>query len=167
MSHLLGEIRRFTTGQIPHGWIACDGTMLSIIEHQPLFSLLGWRFGGDGWTTFRLPTLAASPSELEFAIATNGIYPTRDEPMIEDAYVGEIRLFSGAFPPAGWVPCDGRKLPVAEPWLQLFEVIGRRWGGDDHRFAIPDLRGDEPNVVDHAGNLTFIIATVGRPSEAA
>ena len=56
---------------------------------------------------------------------------------------------------------------MAEPWLGLFEVIGRRWGGDEERFAVPDLRGAEPNVPDHAGNLTFIIATVGRAPEAA
>jgi microcystin-dependent protein len=166
MSHLLGEIRRFASGRIPEGWIACDGTALRIAEHQPLFSLLGWRFGGDGWTTFRIPTLASTQTPLDFAIAADGIYPTRDDPMLEDAYVGEIRLFGGAFPPAGWLPCDGRKLPVAEPWLALFEAIGRRWGGDDERFAVPDLRGSEP-VPGHLGNLTFIIATAGRLTETA
>jgi microcystin-dependent protein len=166
MSHLLGEIRRFAADQIPDGWIACDGKVLSIAEHQPLFSLLGWRFGGDGWTTFRIPTLTSAPSPLEFAIAADGIYPTRDDPMLEDAYIGEIRLFSGVFPPAGWLPCDGRKLPMSDPWLALFAVIGRRWGGDEDGFSLPDLREIEP-VPGHLGSLSFIIATAGRPSEAA
>jgi microcystin-dependent protein len=168
MSHLLGEIRRFAGGQIPDGWLACDGRSLPIAEHQPLFSLVGWRFGGDGWTTFRLPTLPATILPLEHGIASSGIYPTRDDPMLEDAYVGEIRLFGGAFPPAGWLPCDGRKLPIAEPFLELYDVIGEQWGGDDGRFAVPDLRGEEQQLASGTvGNLTYIIATAGKRPEAS
>jgi microcystin-dependent protein len=167
VSHLLGEVRRFARGSMTEDWILCDGSLLPIAEHQPLFSLLGWRFGGDGWTTFRLPVLSPQAEPIDFGIAINGLYPTRDEPMLLDAYVGEIRLFGGAFPPAGWLPCDGRRLPIAEPWLELYEVIGNKWGGDDGRFALPDLRGaEELSAAGTVGNLTYIIATAGRRSEA-
>ncbi len=89
MAQLLGEIRRFAVGTLPSDWVACDGSVLPITEHQPLFSLLGWRFGGDGWTTFRIPALRPTHGSLDYAIAVNGIYPTRDGTMIDDVYVGQ------------------------------------------------------------------------------
>jgi microcystin-dependent protein len=149
-------------------WIPCDGSLLSIAEHQPLFSLLGWRFGGDGWTTFRLPAISAPAVPIDYGIAVNGLYPTRDEPMLDDAFVGEIRLFGGPFPPAGWLPCDGRRLPITDPYLELYDVIGNKWGGDDGRFALPDLRKEEELLaLGTIGNLTYIIATAGRRPEAS
>jgi microcystin-dependent protein len=71
---LLAEIRLFAFGFTPAGWDPCDGRVLPIDQHQPLFSILGWRFGGDGWTTFALPDLQAeSPAEHIHAIATDGV----------------------------------------------------------------------------------------------
>ena len=29
-------------------------------------------------------------------------------------YVGEIRMFAGNFPPAGWLFCEGQLLPISE-----------------------------------------------------
>ena len=55
-SAYLGEIRAFAFGLVPDGWAACDGSMLQISEHCPLFSLLGTTFGGTG-TTFGIPDL--------------------------------------------------------------------------------------------------------------
>lgn len=41
----------------PVGFVKCDGAILSISQHQSLFSLLGSTFGGDGRTTFGIPNL--------------------------------------------------------------------------------------------------------------
>ena len=41
----------------PLGWSFCDGSMLSISEYEPLFTLIGTTYGGDGSTTFQLPDL--------------------------------------------------------------------------------------------------------------
>ena len=41
----------------PQGWMFCDGSLLPISQYQPLFSLLGTTYGGDGITTFGLPDL--------------------------------------------------------------------------------------------------------------
>jgi len=56
MSRFVGEIRAFAS-EVPEGWIACDGRLLRINQHLPLFSLLGASFGGDGETTFAVPDL--------------------------------------------------------------------------------------------------------------
>lgn len=59
-------------------------------------------------------------------------------------YIGEIRLFAGTFPPAGWAFCDGQLLPIAENDA-LFTLIGTTYGGDgESTFALPDLRSRVP-----------------------
>lgn len=61
--------------------------------------------------------------------------------MAED-FVGEIRMF--AVPPGGggWLPCDGRSLPIQNPYLSLYSLILTTYGGDGKTFfKLPDLRG--------------------------
>lgn len=53
----IGEIRLFTYNFIPDGWLACEGQILNINQYQPLFTVIGSRYGGDGQTTFKLPDL--------------------------------------------------------------------------------------------------------------
>jgi microcystin-dependent protein len=53
----LAEIRLFSFEFAPKGWAQCNGQLLSIAQNQPLFSLLGTTYGGDGQTTFALPDL--------------------------------------------------------------------------------------------------------------
>ncbi|KPV57334.1 tail collar protein [Paenibacillus sp. A3] len=53
----LGEIRLFAFNFAPEGWAFCDGQLLPINQNQPLFSLLGTTYGGNGTTTFALPDL--------------------------------------------------------------------------------------------------------------
>jgi microcystin-dependent protein len=38
-------------------WALCDGRLLQVNSHQPLYSLLGTAYGGDGINTFALPDL--------------------------------------------------------------------------------------------------------------
>ncbi|XID92878.1 phage tail protein [Paenibacillaceae bacterium WGS1546] len=65
-----------------------------------------------------------------------------------EAYIGEIRLFAGNYPPFKWVPCDGRLLEI-EKYMGLFSVIRFTYGGDGGtKFAVPDLTGRLPV---HAG----------------
>ena len=54
----IGEIRMFSYSRVPQGWLACDGSMQSIANHQTLFSLLGTTYGGNGVSTFQLPNLS-------------------------------------------------------------------------------------------------------------
>jgi microcystin-dependent protein len=72
-------------------------------------------------------------------------------------YVGEIRIFAGNFPPAGWMFCEGQLLPISE-YETLFNLIGTTYGGDGQStFALPDLRGRVPI---HSGN-GFTLAETG------
>lgn len=41
----------------PRGWAWCNGQLLTISQNTAMFSLLGTTYGGDGRTTFGLPSL--------------------------------------------------------------------------------------------------------------
>lgn len=53
----LGEIALFAGNFIPVGWAPADGQLLLINGNQPLFSLLGSQYGGDGAVDFALPDM--------------------------------------------------------------------------------------------------------------
>src|SRR5437762_11247153 len=53
----LSEIRIFSFNFAPKGWAMCNGQLLPINPNQPLFSLLGTTYGGNGQTTCALPNL--------------------------------------------------------------------------------------------------------------
>ena len=55
----ISEIRLMSFVFAPKGWALCDGQLLPINQNQPLFSLLGTTYGGDGRVNFALPDLRA------------------------------------------------------------------------------------------------------------
>ncbi len=58
-----------------------------------------------------------------------------------DPYIGEIRIFAGAFAPQDWQLCDGTLLQISAQQA-LYSLIGTTYGGDGvTTFAVPDLRG--------------------------
>ena len=57
MTPSVGEIRAFAGNYAPAGWHLCDGTILPIANNETLFALLGTKYGGDGSSTFALPSL--------------------------------------------------------------------------------------------------------------
>jgi microcystin-dependent protein len=57
MYQYLSEIRIFSFNYAPSGWTQCNGQLLAINTNQPLFSLIGTTYGGDGIRTFALPNL--------------------------------------------------------------------------------------------------------------
>lgn len=58
--------------------------------------------------------------------------------------LGEVRMLAVAQASAGWVPCDGRLLDVAD-YPAAGAAFGARWGGDGvTTFGVPDLRDRVP-----------------------
>jgi microcystin-dependent protein len=78
----IGEIRAFSFDFVPQGWALCNGALVSVMENQALFALIGPKYGGNGETDFALPKLADIPSEGQAAqtayyIAIAGTPPPR------------------------------------------------------------------------------------------
>jgi len=81
MDDYIGTITYFTTTYVPSGFLQCNGAILLTSEYAALFSLLYTRFGGNGSTTFALPTittkLTGSAQDIGWCICYNGLYPAR------------------------------------------------------------------------------------------
>ena len=76
---------------------------------------------------------------------------------MSNPYIGEIRIFAGNFPPAGWAMCDGQLLPISE-YDTLFNLIGTTYGGDgQNTFGMPDLRGRVPVHMGTKNGQTYVI----------
>lgn len=78
MDGFLGMVVILPYSYAPRGWARCDGQLLSIQQNSALFSLLGINFGGDGQNTFGLPKIAPMAPNLNYFIALEGIYPSRN-----------------------------------------------------------------------------------------
>jgi len=76
--YFLGEIHIFGFNYPPANFAPCNGALMPIMRNQALFSLLGTTYGGNGVSTFALPTLApVKPGGPFYFICINGTYPTR------------------------------------------------------------------------------------------
>jgi microcystin-dependent protein len=106
---------------------------------------------------------------LNFAVCTVGTWPTQDPPdpppppPIDDAYVGEVRMWALNFPPRGWMHCNGEALRVQD-YSGLFRVLRFNFGGRADRFNLPLIDGAVPI---HAGQGAGLTArTVGQQAGA-
>lgn len=71
-----------------------------------------------------------------------------------DAFVGEIRMFAGNFPPKGWAFCDGSLLPL-QRYTALFSLLGVMYGGDGKvTFQLPNFSGRVPVQYGQGPGLT-------------
>jgi microcystin-dependent protein len=70
------------------------------------------------------------------------------------AFIGEIKLFTGNFAPRGWAQTDGQIMAIAQN-TALFSLLGTTYGGDGQMtFALPDLRGRIPMHVGQGVGLS-------------
>lgn len=79
----LGEIDTFPYNFCPLNWAPLNGQLLSISQNTALFSLLGTTYGGDGKTTFALPTgkpvFTLTPgAPVIQCISLFGVFPPRN-----------------------------------------------------------------------------------------
>ncbi|VTR75758.1 phage tail protein [Cellulomonas hominis] len=120
-------------------WAATErphyGTAAQVAMHP---SALGPAGGGQPFSTMP-PHL-----RLCYAIALQGVFPSRDTDQALDSFLGEVRLFAGTFTPAGWARCDGQILAIQQQ-TALYALLGVQHGGDGtSTFALPDLRDRTP-----------------------
>jgi microcystin-dependent protein len=54
---MIGDIKLFAGDFAPNGWALCNGAILPIAEYQALFSVIGTKYGGNGFTDFMLPNI--------------------------------------------------------------------------------------------------------------
>ena len=78
----VGEVIVTGANFCPAGWEPMNGQLLPIAENETLFQLIGTTYGGDGETTFALPTakpvISATGASLTQCISLFGIFPSRN-----------------------------------------------------------------------------------------
>ncbi len=56
-----------------------------------------------------------------------------------------MKLLPYSFTPAGWLPCEGQELLIAD-YNSLFALLGTNYGGNGTTtFRLPDMRNAIPN----------------------
>jgi microcystin-dependent protein len=167
----MAMIHTFAGANSAFGASTCAGQMLAVAQDQPMFSILGTSYGGDGITHFELPNLrqrvaagggpqAWLPSavSLTYLIAAGGGAGPSEFPMI-----GALGLFGGNFAPAGWLVADGSMMALSQN-VPLFEAIGATFGGNgETTFQLPDLQG---RAVVGAGQGPSVAIALGQQVDA-
>jgi microcystin-dependent protein len=70
----VGQIM-LSASQTKANGVPADGQLLPISQYQPLFSLIGTTYGGNGTTNFALPNLGSvAPNHMTYTICVNGQY---------------------------------------------------------------------------------------------
>jgi microcystin-dependent protein len=63
---------------------------------------------------------------------------------MSEPFVGQIVTFGFGWAPIGYLPCDGRLMPISDNQV-LYAVLGTTYGGDGvQTFALPNLNGRIP-----------------------
>lgn len=92
---------------------------------------------------------------------------------MSEAYLGEIRMFAGNFPPKDWALCNGSILPI-QRYTALFSLLGTSFGGNGtSTFALPNLGdtvpmgtgsapGLSPRVIGETGGAAGVALNTGQ-----
>jgi len=68
------------------------------------------------------------------------------ESLDSNCALGGVRLFAGIVTPGGYKMARGQLLPINNDNSTLYQILGTKYGGNgETNFALPDLRGAEPN----------------------
>jgi len=131
------SLRAPTTGGTTENWLQCNGALVDIATYGELYDVVGTRFGGDGVTTFALPTVTA-PTGCIAIIATSA---SSVGPLI-----GQVMAIDWELVLLDWLECTGQRCDVYndDTYMLLMEVVGTTFGGDrELYFNVPTLSGPD------------------------
>lgn len=144
-SCIIGRVQLFAQETPVYGYILTNGQQLPITKHSWLFGYAGDRFGGDGVTTFGLPTIS-SPSGTSQQVCASNVNNWDIHDSVGMCYVSEVGYWATeqSSMPRNWFPTQstglaGNLMNVAQN-RDLFGLFGAAFGGDGKMvFALPFL----------------------------
>ena len=141
----------------PANLLECDGRSLSKNQFPMLSHLVGTLFGGDN-TNFKLPDLRSkAPAKCRYVIATKGNDPA--VPRDDLVFLGELMLLPFDVKSDRLRLCNGDLLPSQT--TDACGVLGKKFGGDNQRCALPNLRKAGPLNFDYYINMRGRLPTPG------
>ena len=88
--------------------------------------------------------ICLAAAALAIGVATSAAAAPAPPAPAAATYQGEVRAFGFNFCPRGWLPADGRNMPISQN-PALFSLLGTSFGGNGNTFFnLPDLRGRTP-----------------------
>ncbi|MDN4613103.1 tail fiber protein [Leifsonia sp. F6_8S_P_1B] len=155
----IGELRLTALNYVPPGWAICNGQTLPISQNEPLFALLGTRFGGDGQTTFNLPDLRGrvplGPDNVQYSLGQTGgeaAHTLTQQEMPAHGHALGVATTASAASPAGAVlaqPGKAAYAATAATTMSPITAAGPAGQSQAHENLAPSL------------GLTFMIALQG------
>lgn len=151
-SCVIGRVQLFAQETPVYGYLLANGRELPITRHSWLFGYAGDRFGGDGVTTFGLPTISSPAGTSQQVCASNFNNWTINDNAGE-CYMSEVGYWAVARAgmPLNWRATQsnglsGLLISVAQN-TALYELLGVAFGGDGRRtFALPFLDLPDENL---------------------
>ena len=68
----------------------------------------------------------------------------KEENVMAEPFLSEMRMFGFSWAPRGWATCDGQSMPINQH-QSLFSLLGTSFGGDGRTsFNLPDMRSRVP-----------------------
>lgn len=117
-----------------------------------------WNSGASEWQEILAVFVGLARKLANGSWDTITTFEYRRDVNLESAVpAGTIVPYAGAFPPTGWLLCDGAEIGISA-YPRLYSAIGTAFGGDANAgyFQTPDLRGRVPvgkdNMGDNAAN---------------
>jgi microcystin-dependent protein len=149
----IGQIGMFAGNFEPGGWLQADGRLVSIIDYEPLFQLIGTTYGGDGQTNFALPNLVGRLAVGAGGGLTLGETFGQESTVLTDT---TMPSHSHSLPGGGFTGLEGDGQPYdnAQPSLAINYLINlqgifpSREGGDSLNQGLPFLG----EIVGYAGD---------------
>jgi microcystin-dependent protein len=121
---VLGEINMYAYGESPTFGPDAAGQLLVLNQNQALFSLLGTRFGGNGFTNFALPDLRG---RVVVGAGASAIDPSRSL-LSAQRFGTESVMMEPGVPPVTSVPEPSTAALVMAGFASLMAVARRRRG---------------------------------------
>lgn len=160
MDPFLGEIRLMPYPFAPTGWLECNGQILQVIQNQALAALIGFRYGGNGSTTFALPDLRGRVAlnqgngvYVGTAAGSEGISLTPAQVPSHAHTVTVSKDAASVNGPTGQYPAKGDRMawiaPIDNPTAMAADMLTSSGANAAHENRMPVLA------------LRFCIATQG------
>lgn len=162
----VGEIRIFAGTYAPRDWAFCDGTTVNIQQYTALFSIIGFQFGGDGRTNFKLPDLRGQAAMCMGA--GPGLTP---RPFAKGGGNAQVTLLQTQMPnhthAANAQTTANQTAPAGNVWANSPGRVGPNVYADPPNtpmspLALSPMGGDQPhNNIQPYLAMNFIIALQG------
>ena len=112
----IGTMLPYAGGEVPEGFLLCNGASLSRTEYPELFAAIGDRWGSDSSSTFKLPDSHHRVFEGTTVLDEVGNYVEAGLPNIKSVVAG-LRTFNGdsnAGPALYWARLKGQNMATVD-----------------------------------------------------